>query len=87
MPLRRWFMLIAVCAGCGIVQVAWRSAVIAKSYQLAEGMRRLQQAQTEVGRLTTQVAALESPVHLAEVAARRQLQLVAWSTLSPQGAE
>ena len=77
-------MLIGLCVGCGLVQVAWRNAIVTKSYQVGERINHLARSHTDLGRLTTHVAALESPVHLARIAEERKLELVGWSPL-PSG--
>lgn len=82
MTLKGWFLLIGLCVVCGMLQVAWRNAVIMKAYDLGDRVSRLERAQTDVALLTTEVAALESPVRLAQVAEERKLELVAWSPLA-----
>jgi hypothetical protein len=74
-------MLVAVCIGWGIAQVAWRNAIVMNGYHVGERLASVQTAQTRVDWLATEVARLESPIHLAEVAAQQKLGLVAWSVL------
>ena len=83
MRFTRWLVLIAVCAGWGLMQVAWRTTLLANSYRLGEATERLHRAQTDVAWLTAEVIALQSPARLARVAKERDLKLVAWSHYLP----
>lgn len=81
MRLTRWLALVAICVGCGLLQVSLRHRMIAQGYGLGERLGRLEQSRTEVARLTVEVVGLESPVHLAQITRQRKLELVAWSAL------
>ena len=81
MMMRRWLALIGFFVGCGVLQVAWQTAAIEKSYEVSERLSRMERLQIEVARVATEVVALESPAHLAQLSSARRLKLVAWSAL------
>ena len=81
MQLTRWLVLVAVCVGCGLLQVSLRHRIIAQGYGLGEQLSHLEQSRTDVARLTVDVVGLESPVYLSQVTAQRKLELIAWSAL------
>lgn len=83
MTLRRWLLLIAILVGIGVLSVSQHNALILSGYAIGERMHRVQLQETELAWLDARVNGLASPARLAQLARARQLELVAWSTLSP----
>ncbi|MBI4003491.1 MAG: hypothetical protein HY353_00545 [Candidatus Omnitrophica bacterium] len=84
MRLSRWWVLLGGVVGLGCLQVAQRTAIVMKGYALGERVHRVHTQQTEVSLETMDVAGLSSPVHLAQVAKERRMNLVAWSAWHPE---
>lgn len=84
MRLSRWWILLGVVVGLGCLQVAQRTAIVMKGYAVGERVHRVHTQQTETSLETMEVAGLSSPLHLAQVAKERRMNLVAWSALHQQ---
>ena len=84
MSCARRLAIIGIVTGVGMAQVATRNALWLKSYALGERVEQTHQAETDVAWLQARVLHLTSPDHLSDTAQTRHLNLVAWSTLSPE---
>lgn len=81
MPLLRWFLLIGVVVGLGLLQVAQRNAIFLQGYAVGERMVKAHRESTDVSWLKARLDSLSSPAHLSEAAEKHRLKLVAWSVL------
>ena len=66
MTLKRWLFLIMGLALLGCLQVAQRTALFLKGYELGAKDHQVHLQETEVSWLRNEVIALVSPVRLAE---------------------
>jgi hypothetical protein len=80
MRLGHWFALIGLIAAVGMAQVAQRTAIYLKGYEIGERLAKMHEINNDTRWLETQVMGLKAPGHLVHVMKSRRLELVAWST-------
>ena len=80
MRLGHWFVLIGLIAAVGMAQVAQRTAIYLKGYEIGEQITKMHELNNDTRWLETQVMGLKAPGHLVHVMKSRRLELVAWST-------
>jgi hypothetical protein len=75
-----WFALIGLITAVGMAQVAQRTAIYLKGYEIGEQLAKMHELNNDTRWLETEVTGLKAPGHLAHVMKSRRLELVAWST-------
>ena len=79
--------LIGIATLLGVAKVAQQTAITLSAYHVGYLYAKAHQAENETVWLRMRVAALQSPIHLAETMNQHDLALVAWSELSDPGAK
>ena len=83
MPLGRWFLLIGLMMGLGMLRVAQQNALVVSGYALGTRAERLHDQDVQMEHLRADVLELTSPVHLADVAREQRMKFVAWTSVAP----
>ena len=84
MNLSRALILIGVMVGVGCLKAVQQNSLLVSARRVGSLIGQVHTQETQVSWLRAKVVGLRSPAHLSEDARTRQLDLTAWSALSPE---